>query len=196
MDTSGASQQYKDKVIAALQDTSTLVSLGIFIIFLIIAGFLIFTNQKKISVTDIDNVDNATQQQQEQQATYTVKASESLWDIATERYGSGYNWIDIAQANNMTNADQITEGQVLRMPNVDPRLPEVDALVQAEMDAPQTTQAAPRASTYTVKEGDSLWTIAQQVYGDGYAWTQIANANNLMAPDYIHVGTVLNMPNI
>jgi len=31
---------------------------------------------------------------------------------------------------------------------------------------------------YTVVEGDTLWEIAEAVYGDGSMWTQILNANS------------------
>lgn len=37
---------------------------------------------------------------------------------------------------------------------------------------------------YTVKEGDTLWGIAQQLYGDATQWGQIYNANQLaIGPD-------------
>jgi len=47
---------------------------------------------------------------------------------------------------------------------------------------------------YTVVAGDSLWNIAVREYGDGYAWTKIATANNLINPDLIHAGNVLRLP--
>jgi nucleoid-associated protein YgaU len=33
-------------------------------------------------------------------------------------------------------------------------------------------------SSYTVKKGDTLWEIAEAVYGDGFQWTKILNANS------------------
>ncbi|OGK38148.1 hypothetical protein A3F03_05120 [Candidatus Roizmanbacteria bacterium RIFCSPHIGHO2_12_FULL_41_11] len=47
---------------------------------------------------------------------------------------------------------------------------------------------------YIVKEGDSLASIAQVVYGDINAWLVIANANNLASPDLIEVGMELVIP--
>lgn len=48
---------------------------------------------------------------------------------------------------------------------------------------------------YVVKPNDSLWTIAETVYKDGYSWTKIANANNLANPSTIFTGDKLLLPN-
>ncbi|HVZ67749.1 MAG TPA: LysM peptidoglycan-binding domain-containing protein [Patescibacteria group bacterium] len=50
--------------------------------------------------------------------------------------------------------------------------------------------------TYTVKTGDSLWTIAQDQLKDGYQWTRIAEANKISDPNIIEKGMVLTMPAI
>jgi len=47
---------------------------------------------------------------------------------------------------------------------------------------------------YIVQRGDSLATIAQQVYGDRDAWVRIAKANNLASPDNIEIGMELVIP--
>lgn len=47
---------------------------------------------------------------------------------------------------------------------------------------------------YTVKSGDGLWQIAQQEYGDGYKWSEIAKANNLQAPFVLKEGQELTLP--
>lgn len=52
------------------------------------------------------------------------------------------------------------------------------------------------ASTYEVQEGDSLWTIAEKVLGNGSLWTEIAKNNTLFNPRLIHKGNLLNMPDI
>ena len=50
------------------------------------------------------------------QSTYTVKTGDSLWKIAEALYNDGYRWVDIAQANNLTNPDIIHNGNVLTIP--------------------------------------------------------------------------------
>lgn len=54
--------------------------------------------------------------------------------------------------------------------------------------------SATSVGTYKVKAGDSLWKIADELYGDGFAWKEIAQANTMASPDLIEVGQVLNVP--
>lgn len=51
-------------------------------------------------------------------------------------------------------------------------------------------------TTYTVKKGDSLWTIAKQFYGDGNKYKKIVDANKskIKDPNKIQVGMVLTIP--
>lgn len=49
---------------------------------------------------------------------------------------------------------------------------------------------------YTVKQGDTLFLIAEKYYGDGYKYTEIAKQNNLSDINKIEVGQVLQMPKL
>ena len=55
---------------------------------------------------------------------------------------------------------------------------------------------APSSSTYVVQSGDCLWSIAAQLYGDGDAWTVLANANlgRVMGPGQVFVDPSLIYP--
>lgn len=55
---------------------------------------------------------------------------------------------------------------------------------------------APRASSYTVQPGDSLWSIARRYLGDGARYTEIfaLNREQIQHPNLIHPGQVLVMP--
>ena len=55
----------------------------------------------------------------------------------------------------------------------------------------------PAAKTYTVKSGDSLWKIAQKLYGSGSQYTKLYNANKGVIgnnPNLIYPGQVLKIP--
>lgn len=49
---------------------------------------------------------------------------------------------------------------------------------------------------YTVKEGDTLFLIAEKYYNDGYKYTEVVKANNLQNPDLIDSGQVLEIPKV
>lgn len=55
----------------------------------------------------------------------------------------------------------------------------------------------PKDVTVTVRKGDSLWTIAEELTGDGANWQRIADANpdKHFTKDYvIQPGDVLHIP--
>lgn len=64
--------------------------------------------------------------------------------------------------------------------------------VERERDA----STAPRAKTYTVKAGDTLWAIAARYYGRGAEYTRIleANTDKISSPISIRPGQVLTIP--
>ena len=117
-------------------------------------------------------------------STHTVVRGESLWTIAEDAYGSGYNWIDIASVNDLTDPGNIETGQKLEIP-----------VVESKTRTLSTKQAISiEEDRYTVVKGDSLWDIAVRAYGDGYNWVEIAAVNNLDNPNLIHTGNTLTIP--
>jgi putative chitinase len=52
------------------------------------------------------------------------------------------------------------------------------------------------SSTYTIKPGDDLWSISEDVYNDGYKWIEIAKINKIKNPELIHVGNKLMIPTV
>lgn len=56
--------------------------------------------------------------------------------------------------------------------------------------------AGPPLRTHVVRKGDTLSTIAEQVYGQTRRWADIyaANRDVLDDPDCIHAGQVLQLP--
>ncbi len=129
---------------------------------------------------------------------YTVKSGEDLWSISESIYKSGYNWVDIAKANNITNPGLIYTGQELIIPDVAPIIVENETQTAEEKRIQQIgmaqSQGAIFADKYTVQKGDNLWEIAVRSYGDGYRWVDIAKASKLENPSLIFVGNVLKIP--
>ncbi|PKM98090.1 MAG: hypothetical protein CVU79_04545 [Elusimicrobia bacterium HGW-Elusimicrobia-3] len=66
----------------------------------------------------------------------------------------------------------------------------------AAKTAPQARPAPARRTSYTVKEGDTLGSIAEQVYGDAGRWMEIyrANAGSLGRGGEVKPGQVLALP--
>jgi LysM repeat protein len=113
-------------------------------------------------------------------AAYTVAAGDTLASIA-DKYGVSLS--ALANANAITNVDSIVIGQVLAVPGEAPSAPA--STTAAEPEAPGTT--------YTVKSGDTLFTIAG---GFGVSVTAIVEANGLASENLIRVGDVLAIPGV
>jgi len=122
---------------------------------------------------------------------HTVNTGESLWLIAEKYYGSGYNWVDIAKENELSRPDYVTVGEKLVIPAVSVRQP------QKESGKLASGNKIADVSKYTVVKGDNLWEIAVAVYGDGYQWVKIYQANYEKIgsnPGLIFAGTALLLP--
>ncbi|WP_119580430.1 LysM peptidoglycan-binding domain-containing protein [Streptomyces europaeiscabiei] len=48
--------------------------------------------------------------------TYTVRAGDTLWSIAASKLSDGNRWREIATLNSLTDPDEITPGQTLKLP--------------------------------------------------------------------------------
>lgn len=115
---------------------------------------------------------------------YTVKSGDTLWKIAKQFYGNGAMWTKIYADNKSTikNPNRIYVGQVLLI------YPSIG-------DGTYITQSG--AKTYTVKRGDTLWSIAEGMYGKGKRWKKIyeANKGTLSDPNKLYAGQILIIPN-
>lgn len=58
------------------------------------------------------------------------------------------------------------------------------------------TEKSQELSLYTVKSGDSLWTIAETQYSSGDRWIEIAKTNNISNPGEIEVGQKLVLSSV
>lgn len=112
--------------------------------------------------------------------TYTIKAGDSLWGIA-DSLGMSLN--DLLSLNGLNQNSLIFPGQTLKTSGT------------AQTPAPSTpSQSKPAASTptatgsYTVKAGDSLWGIANQL---GMSLADLLSLNGLNQNSLIYPGQTL-----
>ncbi len=129
------------------------------------------------SITTIENI---------VKIEYTVVSGDSLWKIAKKFYGNGNFWQKIYQ----DNASTISDPNIIRVGQ------KILIYLTESGEMPQTTQKITVGGTYIVQTGDSLWKIADKVYGKGRKWTTIYNANiNVLSdPSKIRAGQVLVIP--
>ncbi len=77
--------------------------------------------------------------------------------------------------------------------------PAVTPPARSETEAPAATPVAPQPRTpaavrkYTVAEGETLWSIAEEQYGDPHLWRKILAANPGM-DERVNAGQVINLP--
>ncbi len=57
-----------------------------------------------------------------------------------------------------------------------------------------TPSTSVRTVPYTIKDDDSLWTIAEDWFGDASRWNLIAKANPLIDPDRLKLRQVIRLP--
>jgi 5'-nucleotidase len=66
--------------------------------------------------------------------------------------------------------------------------------VPPAVDATPVYTPMPGQTTYVVKQGDTLYHIARERYGDGKRWQQLAAANPGVTPTTLKVGQRLIVP--
>ena len=124
--------------------------------------------------------------------TYTVQPGDDLWNIAVKVYNDGYKWTLIAKENNITNPGIIFAGDVLKTPGASViGTTKGGQETQAEMS---TQQPAIMGNSYKVQRGDTLWSIAERRYKNGYRWVDIAKASQLSDPNLIHSENIVRLP--
>lgn len=107
-------------------------------------------------------------------ATYTVKAGDTLSQIAAS-HGTSYQ--NLASLNHLSNPNEIYVGQTLKL--------QATTSIPAQTPTPA---ASTNQGTYTVKAGDTLSAIAA---AHGTSYEALAQANGISNPNEIYVGQTL-----
>lgn len=113
----------------------------------------------------------------------------------TDRYPEGMNYEKRRewQAHGRLEYIDYTEGSTMKI-NGEIICPCCGRTLNAAIDL-ELSVSEDLLATYTVKQGDSLWSIAQKFYGSGTKWKIIYDYNDLKS-EFIELGQVLKIPRI
>ena len=124
------------------------------------------------------NSNSQTNQSSQNAGTYTVKAGDTLWGIANDHDTT----VNALKQNNHLNSDTIYVGQVLSLGQA--------ASTGSHSQSSASAQSSSSTNgTYTVKAGDTLWSIAN---ANDMTVAQLKQKNDL-SNDTIYIGQTLNV---
>jgi nucleoid-associated protein YgaU len=105
-----------------------------------------------------------------------VQPGDSLWKLAEQNLGQGLRWRDFLAVNpGILNPDHIVAGTQLYLP--------------------AAVSPFGVSTKFTVRQGDTLWSIAQAQFGRASAWSCIAQANPAIRDaNRIYIGQSLTLP--
>jgi LysM repeat protein len=128
---------------------------------------------------------------------HIVVAGENLYRIGLQY---GLSWVVIAEYNGLSDPNQISVGQELRIPPPDEPASEATPVSSDPSGAVVTgTGAVPEekvvitasAAVHLVGAGETLYGISARY---GAHWAQVAEANGLATPNQIYAGQMLKIP--
>ncbi|MEZ5197617.1 MAG: LysM peptidoglycan-binding domain-containing protein [Bacteroidales bacterium] len=95
------------------------------------------------------------------------------------------NIAEVEKFSNLKTELETTKNEVLKLKTENKQLTEQMAQIE--------TVKSGRVETYIVKEGETLFSIARRVYGNGYKYVDLAKENSINAADSIVVGQELKI---
>ncbi len=133
----------------------------------------------------------------EQLTEYTVKAGQTLCDIAEETLGDRGRWKELYEQNRdrLPNPDTLRAGMRI----VFKAAHTASAEIAQVSTTPSTQPATPSREhtpgrSYTVTKGDTLYSIAKRELGKGARWREISSLNGLPS-EHLSEGAILRLPN-
>ena len=118
---------------------------------------------------------------------YTVAEGETLGEIAQRELGSYRMWRKIVALNNIKDANKISQGDVLRMPERSVAVPVVLA----------NKPTLPLGAVYhTVVEDDTFSSLAGDYFDNINLFGKILDANPMVDPNRMKIGMRINIPKL
>ncbi len=125
-------------------------------------------------------------------------ATEPEEESATTDTGETEEMTDVPepQSESESNAEPVADAPPEPQPNPEP---EEEDLEEAPPEPVEQSDAGPRGvpgSTVTVREGDSLYSIAGATWSDPFLWPLLLVANDaaITDPDYLQPGSTITIP--
>ncbi|MBI2327508.1 LysM peptidoglycan-binding domain-containing protein [Candidatus Curtissbacteria bacterium] len=135
-------------------------------IIVVVLGLLVanyFTRKNSEPAKGVETIQTEEEDQQKTQSLeYKVVAGDSLSLISQKYYGTFDFWPVLASVNKISNSNLIYVDTTLTIPP------------KAEVDEKMKFLGA---TSYRVQEGETFFSIAQKVYGDGSRWPILHQAN-------------------
>ena len=126
-------------------------------------------------------VSNSSQKQEPIIVNYTVVKGDSLWSIS-QRYDVNMN--TIISTNNLKEISRLSIGQKLKLPITNMDIAKAEGYGQ---------EAAAEEIIYSVKKGESLWSISREY---NVKLEAIIAANSIIDASKISAGQQLRIPNV
>lgn len=130
--------------------------------------------------------------------TYTVRAGDTLSEIAQRTLGAASRWKEIAALNANVDPARLRVGDELRLPSGAAAGAAPGAAPAQATAAMGWSPAAPSARApggdYVVQKGDTLSEIAQRQLGSADRWKDLVAANPGLDPRKLKVGQRLTLP--
>jgi nucleoid-associated protein YgaU len=115
--------------------------------------------------------------------THTVAAGETLGEISQKYYNTARNWKKIAEANKV-DPSELKVGQKITIPVLE---------TATSTTTGMPVELASGERSYTLKKGDSYYSIAKQELGNAARWKEIEKLNNIPAEE-LRVGKTIKLP--
>ena len=122
---------------------------------------------------------------------HVVELGEILGDISMEYYGTSRRWRAIADANGISDATSLREGQRLVIPDAGTRTVRVPT---ARSDSAATTSRGD-GLWHEVKSGDTFQVISKRYYGTTTRHDEITKANPSLDSTRLQIGARVWVPN-
>src|SRR5262245_10583509 len=69
-----------------------------------------------------------------------------------------------------------------------------DAKPKGRADGRPKETASDTGVNHTVQRGETLFSLAEKYYGDGYAWVRIKEYNPWVDQDHLNIGEIIHIP--